>query len=126
MLHIMAIEKSKSIQKIWDRKNLVNMAWTGSCDCVSLGQERHTVLGDIFEQGLQMLLLRGCGLVQPGQHISDVPARAATICLKRGTNEGESHRSLTTATWKHGSMSFSQRTQKNPKNIRTVFVCLSE
>lgn len=50
------------------------------------------MLVDIFQQGLQMLLLRGCGLVQPGQHVSDVPARAATACVKLSAGAGAESR----------------------------------
>lgn len=41
--------------------------------------ECRTAMLDIFQQGFQMLLLRGCGLVQPGQHVSDVPARGRRV-----------------------------------------------
>lgn len=56
------------------------------------GGERRTVLVDIFQQGLQVLLLRGRGLVQPGQHVSDVPAREATACVKLRASAGAESR----------------------------------
>lgn len=69
--------------------------WCGR-DGVALGNwgggERRTVLVDIFQEGLQVLLLRGRGLVQPGQHVSDVPAREATACVKLRAGEGAESR----------------------------------
>lgn len=68
------------------------LAWsgnTGELQKTSLwSRKRHTLHSDLFEQSFKVLFLWGGGLVQPGQHVPNIPERC-TQCVSEGPRWGQ-------------------------------------